>query len=410
VTASEPAPFDISPLSIPGFRRYWVSRFIVVFSIQVISVAIGWQVYDVTRDPFLLGLVGLVQFLPALTLVLVTGSVADRYNRRRIIAACMAAEAACALLLLWWTVSGSTDIRFVFALLLVFGTARAFMGPSMQSLPANLVPIEVLPRAIAVNSSAFQVATISGPAVGGSLYGLAPHAAYAVAAVMLVTGAVLALMIPKPREKTVAEPISRDGVLAGFRFIWRNPVVLGAMSLDLFAVLLGGVTALLPAIARDVLEVGPSGLGALRAASGLGALSVSLLLVRRQITDHAGWIMFAAVAVYGIATIAFGMANEVWVAGLALIVIGASDMLSVYIRATLIQLSTPDDVRGRVNAANMTFIGASNELGQFRAGTMGALIGVVPAVIVGGVGALVVTAIWMWRFPALREARRIDGH
>ena len=398
-----------SPLSYPGFQRYWLARVMVVFSIQMVSVAIGWQIYERTGDAFLLGLIGLVQFLPALALVLVTGSVADRYNRRRIIAFSMLAEAVCAVALLMWTRSGTGAIWPVFALLALFGTARAFMGPAMQSLPANLVPVEVLPRAIAINSSAFQLATILGPAAGGLLYGWSPEAAYAGAAVMLVAGALLAFSIPKPLQKTVPEPQSWDSLLAGFRYIRRQPVVLGAMSLDLFAVLLGGVTALLPAIAKDVLHVGPWELGLLRAASGAGALVVSLWLVRNPVRDHAGLVMFVSVIVYGIATVAFGMSSVTWLSCLALALVGASDMLSVFVRASLIQIATPDAVRGRVNAANMTFIGASNELGQFRAGTMAAAFGVIPAVLAGGVGAIVIALLWMRLFPDLRNVRHLDG-
>lgn len=413
--AAEPPPAkpshtvsQLSPLSYPGFKRYWLSRVLVVFAIQMVSVAVGWQIYELTGDAFLLGLIGLVQFLPALALVLVTGSVADRYNRRRIIAVCMLAEAVCALALLAWTRTAPSVIWPVFALLALFGTARAFMGPAMQSLPANLVPLDVLPRAIAINSSAFQLATIIGPAAGGLAYGWSPEAAYAGAAIMLVFGALLAFSIPKPLQKTVPEPQSLDGLLAGFRYIWNQPVVLGAMSLDLFAVLLGGVTALLPAIAKDVLHVGPWEVGLLRSASGVGALAVSLWLVRNPIRDHAGVVMFAAVIVYGVATVAFGLSNATWLSCAALVLVGASDMLSVFVRATLIQIATPDAVRGRVNAANMTFIGASNELGQFRAGTMAAVIGTIPAVLVGGVGAVVVAAVWMRLFPQLRAVRQLD--
>ncbi len=368
----------------------------------------GWQVYDQTRDPFLLGLVGLVQFLPALALVLVTGAVADRYNRRRIMGACLAVEAACAVALLALLHSGSTDIALVFGVLCVFGVARAFMGPAVQSLVANLVPPAVLPNAIALNSSSFQLATILGPVAGGLLYGVSSELAYVTAAGMFILAGVATLFIPKPVSKTVPEPASVDSLLAGFRYIWSQPIVLGAMSLDLMAVLLGGATALLPIFARDILDVGPWGLGMLRSSMGIGALAMSLWLMRNPVRDHAGRTMFIAVAIYGVAIVAFGASKFVWLSCGALMLIGAADMVSVYIRQTLIQLKTPDEVRGRVSAVNMTFIGASNELGEFRAGTMAAAVGAEAAVLAGGVAAIAVSAIWMRLFPDLRAIRTFE--
>jgi MFS family permease len=402
------APPSDRALDYPGYRLYLVARFLLVFAIQVLSVSVGWQIYDQTRDPFLLGLVGLVQFLPAPLLVLVTGSVADRFNRRRIMATSMAVEAACAFALLIILHSKTVEIWPVFLVLLVFGIARAFMGPAVQSLLANLVPQPALANAIALNSSSFQIATIVGPTAGGLLYGVSSEVAYSTSIVFFLVAGLLTLMIPKPDQRTSAHPVSKDTIFAGFRYIWNQPIVLGALSLDMVAVMLGGAIALLPVFARDILDVGPWGLGALRSAVGVGALLMSLWLVNYPVRDHAGLTMFAAVAVYGLAIIVFGLSELVWLSVLALAVMGAADMVSVFIRQTLVQLQTPDDLRGRVSAVNMTFIGASNELGEFRAGSMAAGFGAVPAVIIGGVGALLTAALWAKLFPDLRQVRTLD--
>ena len=408
--ASPPEPSAFA-LSYGGFRLYWAARFLTAFAIQVLSVSVAWRIYDITRDPFLLGLVGLVQFTPSLLLVLVTGTVADRFNRRRIMATCLAVEAACALVLLFMLTGADAAagrIWPVFVVLAVFGIARAFMGPVIQSLVANLVPPIALPSAVAFNSSSFQLASIAGPVAGGLLYGVSPVVAYATAVGFFVAASAMTLAIPKPARRTLPPPVTTDSLLAGFRFIWSNPIVLGGMSLDLVAVLLGGATALLPVFARDVLETGPWGLGALRSAAGIGALSVSIWLMRRPIRDHAGRAMLAAVVLFGIAITVFGMSKSVWLSVGALAVMGGADMISVFVRQTLIQLHTPDEVRGRVSAVNMTFIGASNELGEFRAGTMAALIGAVPAVIVGGIGTVAAALTWSRLFPELASVRRLD--
>ncbi len=290
----------------------------------------------------------------------------------------------------------------------MFGVARAFMNPAASSLIPNLVPERDLASAIAISSSAWQVATIVGPVAGGLLYGLAAAAPYATAVAMLAAAGVFVLLVPKPPQKTTPEPANWSTVVAGFRYVWREKIVLGAISLDLFAVLLGGATALLPAYARDILATGPWGLGLLRSAPGIGAIGVALYLAARPVRDHAGVIMFIAVALFGAFTLTFGVSTAVWLSVVALALAGAVDMISVYIRETLIQLWTPDGVRGRVNAVNMVFVGASNELGEFRAGTVAALIGVVPAVVIGGIGTLAVAGIWAWAFPMLRQVRRLD--
>jgi MFS family permease len=402
-----------SAFTYASFRLYWTARFLNGFAIQIVSVAVGWQIYDETRNAFLLGLVGLVQFAPALAFVLVTGSVADRYNRRAVMGLCIALEALCILALaaFWILHAGRAAdhgiVWPVFVILTFFGVARAFLTPAVQSLAANLVPRESFANAVAWNSSAMQASFTVGPAVGGLLYGLSHLAAYGTAVLLLAVAAVLTLLIPKPAQKTVAEPRSLESMLAGVRYIWSNPVVLGAISLDLFAVLFGGATALLPVFARDILDVGPWGLGFLRSAAGVGALVMVAYLVRNPIRDHAGKIMFAGVAVYGAAIVVFGLSTTLWLSVPALFVMGAADMISVNVRATLIQLATPDDVRGRVTAVNSVAIGASNEVGEFRAGTMAAMIGAVPAVVIGGAATLVVTGLWMRLFPDLYAKRKL---
>ncbi len=392
-----------------SYARFFAARFLTTFSTQIVSVAVGWQIYDLTRDPFDLGLVGLIQFAPSLLLVLVTGAAADRFGRRLIMGISSALEAMCAAAILFFTIRGLTSPAPVFAVLAVFGVARAFFAPASGALVANLVPERDFANAIAWNSSAWQTATIVGPVAGGLLYGLSAEAAYSVAAVLMAASSVLIFSIPKPAQKIAHEGVSAATLFAGFRYIWHEKVVLGAISLDLFAVLLGGAVALMLVYARDILELGPWGLGLLRSAPGIGALAMAMVLTGTPIRDHAGRIMFAGVALFGMFTIAFGLSVLPWLSILALAGLGAADMVSVYIRETLIQLWTPDRLRGRVNAVNMVFIGASNELGEFRAGSMAALIGAVPAVVFGGVGAVAIAGLWAFLFPALRKARHLDG-
>ncbi|YBV96086.1 MFS transporter [Phyllobacteriaceae bacterium JZ32] len=392
-----------------SFAKYWLSRFASAFAIQIVSVAVGWQIYDLTRDPFDLGLVGLVQFLPALLLVLVTGAASDRFGRRLIMGTTLAVEAVAAAILLFLTIAGLFEPLTVFATLAAFGIARAFLGPAAASLVVNLVPTEIFANAVSWNSSAWQIATIIGPVAGGLLYGISPVVAYAVAMVLLATSAILIFSIPKPAQHTSSEKPSLETMLAGFRYIWKEKVVLGAISLDLFAVLLGGAVALLPVYARDILELGPWGLGMLRGAPGIGAVLTALWLTGHPVRDHAGIIMFVCVGLFGLFTVLFGVSTVAWLSIAALALLGAADMVSVYIRETLMQLWTPDHVRGRVNAVNMVFVGASNELGEFRAGFMAALIGTVPAVVFGGVGSIAVAVLWAYWFPQLRKARHLQG-
>ncbi|TBY78319.1 MFS transporter [Rhizobium leguminosarum bv. viciae] len=392
-----------------SYTRFFFARFLLSFSQQIVSVAVGWQMYDQTGSAIYLGLIGLVQFLPSLLFILVTGSVADRYNRRAIAALCSLVSALCTLALLVMTLMGSFTPLPVFAVLLIFGIERAFMSPAVQSLAPNLVPEEALSNAIAWNSSSWQLAAITGPVLGGLLYGVSAPTAYTVAVIFSVLGAALLYMIPKPVQKTTGETKSWAMILGGFSFIRAEKVVLGAISLDLFAVLLGGATALMPIFARDILTLGPWGLGLLRAAPGLGAIVMAIFLAAYPLRHRAGIYMFIGVALFGVGTIIFGVSTNTEVSIAALALMGAADMVSVYVRESLIALWTPDHLRGRVNAVNMVFVGASNELGEFRAGTMAALFGAVPAVVIGGVGTLVVAAIWASSFPKLRGIDTLDA-
>ncbi|MBY5456108.1 MFS transporter [Rhizobium leguminosarum] len=392
-----------------SYTRFFFARFLLSFSQQIVSVAVGWQMYDQTGSAIYLGLIGLVQFLPSLLLILVTGSVADRYNRRAIAALCSLVSALCTLALLVMTVMGTFTPLPVFAVLLIFGIERAFMSPAVQSLAPNLVPEQDLSNAIAWNSSSWQLAAITGPVLGGLLYGVSATTAYTVAVIFSVLGAALLYTIPKPVQKTTGETKSWAMILGGFSFIRAEKVVLGAISLDLFAVLLGGATALMPIFARDILTLGPWGLGLLRAAPGLGAIVMAIFLAAYPLKHRAGIYMFIGVALFGVGTIIFGISNNTEVSIAALALMGAADMVSVYVRESLIALWTPDQLRGRVNAVNMVFVGASNELGEFRAGTMAAIFGAVPAVVIGGIGTLVVAAIWASSFPKLRRIDTLDA-
>jgi MFS family permease len=391
-----------------GFRHYWIARFLANFSTQIMGVSVGWQVYDITRDPFDLGMVGLTLFLPAFLLVLVTGSVADRFNRVRIMTGCIAGEGLCALVLLMFTVMGERSLVPIFGTLVVLGTLRAFFGPAQQSLLPTLVPAEDLASAIAWGTSSWQIATVLGPVAGGLLYGISPEVAYIASFVLFAVATVTGIRVPA-RERVAGERPSIATMVAGFRYIWKQKIVFGAISFDLFAMLLGGATALLPVDARDILAVGPWGLGLLRAAPAIGSILVSVFLLRHPVKDHAGVIMFVCVSLVGFFTAVFGASTELWLSVLALGLMGGFDMVSVYVRETLIQLWTPDEVRGRVNAVNMMFLGASNELGEFRAGISAWAFGAVPAVIVGGAATIGVSALWWHWFPQLRTARHLQG-
>jgi MFS family permease len=391
-----------------AFTRYWIQRLLNTLAVQIVSVAVGWQIYDLTRDPFDLGLIGLTQFLPALALVLVTGSVADMFGRRMIMGLSQLVELVCTGALLFLTMRGLNSAGPVFILLIGLGIARAFVGPASSSLIVNLVPQKDFANAISWATTCWQVGSVTGPVMGGLLYGISPEAAYGTAAALLAIAAAYTFAIPKPAERPKIGGGALDNILGGFRYIWSEKIVFGAISLDMFAVLLGGAVALLPVFARDILEVGPWGLGLLRSAPGVGAILAAIWLSGHPIKDHAGALMFASVALFGGFMALFGVSTAAWLSILALALFGAVDMVSVYVREILIQLWTPDEVRGRVNAVNGVFIGASNELGEFRAGMMASWIGPVGAVVFGGVGAVAVAAIWAWQFPALRKMRSLD--
>jgi MFS family permease len=402
-----PAPSSLA-LSYRNYRFFWLAIALASFAAQIMAVTVALEVYLLTRNPFYLGLIGLALFLPALLLVLVTGLVADRFKRRRVLAIGGIIEAACALALLFYTGYDEGGVWPVFAILVVLGTARAFMSPAASSLAPNVVPREALSSAISLNAAAWQLANIVGPVVGGLLAAASLQLAFGVAAAFSVGAVLSILMVAAPPQHTQGQAASLTSMLAGFRYILKERVVLGAISLDLFAVLMGGATALLPVFALDVLDIGEAGLGFLRSATGLGAIPVAIYLARFPIKDHAGRILFVFVALFGLFTTIFGLSTSIWLSFPMLMLMGACDMVSVSIRETIMQLWTPDEVRGRVNAVNSVFIGASNELGEFRAGTMAAWIGGVAAVAIGGVATMGVSLIWAVAFPGLRKARHLD--
>ncbi|MBS3847943.1 MFS transporter [Devosia sp. BSSL-BM10] len=408
MSSSTPTDPSRVAFSYKGFRFFWLTTLLVSFAVQIMSVSIAWQIYDVTGNVFLLGLVGLSLFLPALLLILVTGLTADRFNRRGIMAFCLGVELLCALGFLALVNAEAHEVWPIFGILIVLGTARAFWGPAAQSLAPNLVPPEALSNAITVNASAWQFASIMGPAAGGLLYGLSPTIAFGTGAVLLLVAMVCVLLIPRPARRESQQATSLEVIFGGFRYIFSNKVVLGAISLDMFAVLMGGAVALLPVYVKDILHAGPEELGLLRAAPGIGAIVMALYLTRFPIRDHAGKVLFLFVGLFGAFTVVFGLSTTVWISIPALALVGAADMVSVTIRETIMQLWTPEEVRGRVNAVNSVFIGASNELGEFRAGTVAHFIGPVAAVAMGGFGAIAIAVIWSRVFPGLREQRTLD--
>jgi MFS family permease len=402
-------PASSNALHYPAYVKYLVAVTAHGFAAQILSMAVSWQVYDITRSAFYLGLVGLAQFLPALLLVLVTGLVADRFNRRLVLFGCLALELIGAVGLVWFTLSKTTWIWPVFVILVLLGTARAFFNPASDALSPNLIGKEAIPHAISLGSMAWQITSITGPVLGGLLYGFGGHVAYGTAAVLFIVAVLMVMLIGHVRQDNKVEETTLGTLFAGFHFIKSEPIVLGAISLDLFAVLLGGATALLPIYARDILQVGEFGLGLLRGAPGVGAVAMALWLSKFGIKDRAGWVLFSFVAAFGFFTMVFGASTWVPLSIFALAMMGACDMVSVYVRETLMQLWTPDDVRGRVNAVNRVFIGASNELGEFRAGMVATLLSAKAAVVMGGVGTMLVAAAWARMFPELRSARKLEG-
>lgn len=409
-----------SPLSIPAYRHYWLARLFSTMALNGMVVIIGWQVYDVARRTMppreaalQLGLIGLAQFLPLLLLTLVTGLTADRVDRRWIARATTALEMVCAATLAIMTWRNTITLPSLFTIAALLGVARAFAAPALQALSPNLVPKSLLPSAIALSSLVWQIGAIAGPPLGGYLYAIHPPLAYAVGAVMLAVATVMLMRIgPVPRAQVDGSRNPWSQALDGIAYLGRNRLVLGAISLDLFAVLLGGATAMLPIYARDILHVGASGLGHLRAAPALGALVVAISLSRSPLRTNVGLKLLVAVAVFGVGTIAFGLSqHSPWpmtTALTCLALLGAADMVSVYVRQTLIQLYTPDEMRGRVGAVSTLFISGSNELGEAESGFLAALIGPVAAVVGGGIGTIVIAVLWARLFPEILRARTFE--
>jgi MFS family permease len=385
------------------FILFWLSRVCSAVAFQVSAVAVGWQVYALTASPFHLGMVGLVQFLPMVLLTLVAGYVADRYDRRIIVCVCQGIE-GCAMVALAVGSAGEwLQVGVIFAAVAFAGAARSFENPSLAALLPGLIHDGLLPKALALSSSAMQTAFIVGPALGGLLYAAGAPAPYAVAGLLFVLACVCSALIRIERPREGAEQRGFQSLFSGIAFIRSRPVVLGAISLDLFAVLLGGATALLPIYARDILHTGSWGLGVLRAAPAVGALMMSIVLARYPLERRVGKVMFRAVMVFGGATVMFALSTSFPASLLALAILGAADVFSVVIRMTLVQIATPDHMRGRVSAVNTLFIGTSNQLGEFESGVTAALLGVVPAAVLGGIGTILVALLWMRFFPELRE-------
>ena len=393
-----------------NFAFYLSARVLGTLAVQMQSVAIGWQVYQMTGSLFDLGLIGLAQFAPFLLLILPAGHIADRYNRRNIIAWCLTAQLACALTLLAFTMTGLSIVWPVFAVLVLFGSARAFMMPATQAVLVNMVPKESFSRALALSSSSSHIAIILGPTLGGLLYIFGPKVVYLISSALLVLSVLLMRATTPAPQVVKREPVSWSTLLEGLHFVWSRPIMLGAISLDLFAVLFGGATALLPALAHDVLHIGPTGLGLLRTAPGMGAAVCSIALAFYPITRRVGAWMFGGVAVFGLGTIVLGSTGTFLVALVALFLMGIGDMVSVYIRHLLVQYETPDEIRGRVSAVNSVFIGASNELGEFESGVTAGWFGLVRAVLFGGAATLAVTGIWAVLFPVLSRMDRFPHH
>jgi MFS family permease len=405
-----------SPFAIRDFRLYWTARLASTIGQMSMVIVIGWQVYDIARQTMdtksaalQLGLIGLVQFVPLFVLTLVTGWTADRVDRRFIARAAIALEIFCAGVLAWLAYNHAMTLAALFVVAALLGVARAFAAPALSALAPNLVPRELLPRAIAASSIAWQSGAIAGPAVGGYLYAWAPVMPYAVSAALFALALLCMFLIrPIPRTKIGGSRNPWKQMVDGLHYVRRNRLVLGAISLDLFAVLLGGATAMLPVFARDILQAGPTGLGHLRAAPAVGATLTALYFSFRPLKTNVGTKMLAAVGIFGAATVVFGLSRSMSLSLVCLALLGAADMFSVYIRQSLIQLYTPNEMRGRVGAVSTLFVSASNELGEAESGFLAALVGPVIAVVGGGIAAIGVTLLWAKWFPELRLARSFD--
>ncbi len=402
------APTLAELFRLRSFVAFFSARLAAMLANQMLMVAVAWQMYDLTGSAWDLGLVGLFQFVPALVLTLPAGHAADHFNRGRIFAGCMLSQALVGFVLLLAIAGGHETRGLILGLSIVLGVARAFQMPAQQALIPLLVPPALLGRAITLASSGMQAAIIAGPAVGGALYVLGAGAVYSVSTVLLLGAAGLMLSVRYEQAPAPANTGWQD-ILAGARFVWRNKVLLGATSLDLFAVLLGGATALLPIFARDILHAGPQELGLLRAAPAVGAFAMSIALLRWPLHRHTGPLMLASVAIFGLATVIFGLSTHVGLSLFALAITGAVDNVSVVIRQTIVQTDTPDEIRGRVSAINSIFIGASNQLGEFESGATAALFGPVGSVVLGGIGTVAVALLWFRLFPTLARRDRLIG-
>ncbi|MEK6422043.1 MAG: MFS transporter [Burkholderia gladioli] len=409
-----PAPSDLSGpppklLGLTTFQRFWSARVLSSISFQMLSVAIGWHIYALTKSAYALGLVGLAQFLPMFVLTLVVGHVADRYDRRRIVAVCQSLLAVASAVFLAGTLGGWLNAPAIYALAACLGAARAFENPTVASLLPAVVPRSELPRATALSTSATQTAMIIGPAAGGVLYGLGPSVVYVLGVAFFGCAACLMGSLQLTSKPVARAPVTLESVFSGIAFIRREPAILGALSLDLFAVLFGGAVSLLPIYAHDYLQTGPWGLGLLRSAPAIGALAGTLWFARFPMRKRPGIAMFAGVIVFGIATLVFGMSTWLPLSLLSLATLGAADVISVVVRSSLVQLRTPDEMLGRVSAVNALFIGTSNQLGEFESGITAGWWGARPAVLIGGLGTIGIALLWMRLFPALRTMRSLEA-
>jgi MFS family permease len=391
----------------PSYRNFFLSRMATTMANQMMMVVVAWQMYDLTHSAYDLGLVGLAQFLPSLLLALLVGQIADRYDRRKVLAWCLAGQLIVTLVLIAGTLGGWLSREAILLASIGLGAARSFQMPTQQALGPLLVPPLVLPRALATTSAGSQLAIILGPAIGGFIYVAGAQVVYFVCGLLFLVAIALLAAIHLEHVAPKREEVTMHSLFAGISFIWRRKEVLGAISLDLFAVLLGGATALLPIFARDILHVGPWGLGLLRAAPAVGAFTMSIYLARYPIRRRVGKVMFGSVAIYGVATLVFGLSTSFLLSLASLVVLGAFDMVSVVIRQSLVQLDTPNDMRGRVSAVNSIFIGASNQLGEFESGLTAGWFGAVPSVLIGGIGTLLIVAAWMRLFPALAQREKL---
>jgi MFS family permease len=402
-TAPSPGLTPFAALRYRDFTVFAAARLFTTLSWQILGAAVGWQVWQLTHDPLSLAFVGLVQFLPFILLVLPAGHIADRVDRRLVLIGAYTVEASCSALLLWFTLSGVKAVWPVFVAMTLFGCGRAFWMPTGQALTPNLVPREVFPSAVGVNSTLFQIGVITGPALGGLLLLWGPKAAYGTVLCLLTLAVTLIATIKPVRAAVPAGDFKFGDLLDGLRFVIHRRTLLGAISLDLFAVLFGGATAMMPIYASDVLHVGSVGYGVLRSAPGVGAALTAAVLAFSPLRRHVGRWMFGGVALFGVSTIVFGVSQIFWVSLAALFLLGAGDMVSVFVRQLLVQLETPDAIRGRVSAVSSMFIGASNELGEFESGLAARAFGLVPSVVLGGIATLAVLAAYLKLFPALRR-------